>query len=377
MVDSSFFEESSAQSKIKSRIVAKYFWAWAKVIIPTVRSRGSRIAYVDLFAGPGRYNDGTPSTPVIVLQKAIKEPDLREMLVTFFNDRDASNAQSLRDTIAALPGIDKMRFNPKVENEEVGEKIVSAFQMIKLVPTLLFVDPWGYKGLSLTLINSVLKDWGCDCVIFFNYNRINPGLSNESVREHMNDLFGQDRVEIIRNKMEGLLPEEKENLIIEEFLQALKQFGARFVLPFTFKNEQGTRTRHHLIFASKNFKGYEIMKEIMAGESSQRDQGVATFAYAPASKKYPTLFELNRPMDDLEQLLLNDFAAQRLVMREIYLRHSVDKPYTKSNYKKVLAKLEGENRVTADPPATKRPRRKGEVTFADDVVVTFSPGAKE
>jgi hypothetical protein len=33
-----------------------------------------------------------------------------------------------------------------------------------------------------------------------------------------------------------------------------------------------------LIFVSKHFKGYEIMKIIMAKESSTEDQGVASFA---------------------------------------------------------------------------------------------------
>jgi three-Cys-motif partner protein len=58
MVDTSFFDESRDQSRIKSRILAKYFWAWARVIIPTAKAHDNRIAYIDLFAGPGRYNDG-------------------------------------------------------------------------------------------------------------------------------------------------------------------------------------------------------------------------------------------------------------------------------------------------------------------------------
>ncbi|MCD6495523.1 three-Cys-motif partner protein TcmP, partial [Candidatus Bipolaricaulota bacterium] len=58
-----FFDESEDQSKIKSAIVSKYFWAWAKVIIPTAKKYSNRIAYIDLFAGPGRYRDGTKSTP--------------------------------------------------------------------------------------------------------------------------------------------------------------------------------------------------------------------------------------------------------------------------------------------------------------------------
>jgi three-Cys-motif partner protein len=377
MVDTSFFDEAREQSRVKSRIVAKYFWAWAKVIIPVARTRGNRIAYMDLFAGPGRYSDGTPSTPVIVLQTAIKHAELREMLVTVFNDKIPGFTQSLQEEIDLIPGIGTLKHRPRIENEEVGEKIVENFRRTKLIPTLLFVDPWGYKRLSVALVTSVLKDWGCDCVFFFNYNRINPGLNNEAVREHMDDLFGEERADSIREKMSGLRPDEREDLIIEELSQALTKSGVKYVLPFAFRNENGTRTKHHLIFASKNFKGYEIMKEIMAKESSEMDQGVASFAYSLVPKQYQTLFEFSRPLSDLEEMLVLEFAGQRLTMYQIYERHSVGRPFIKTNYKKALARMEVAGKIKAEPPSAKRQKRKGEVTFADGVIVIFPSGVRK
>ncbi|MFZ1971284.1 MAG: three-Cys-motif partner protein TcmP [Candidatus Acidiferrales bacterium] len=377
MTDTSFFDESREQSRIKSRIVTKYFWAWAKIMISAARRREGRIAYMDLFAGPGRYSDGTLSTPVTVLQTAIKEADFREMLVTIFNDKNPTNVKSLREIIGAIPGIETLKYKPQIENEEVGQKIVDRLEGIRLIPTLLFVDPWGYKGLSLGLIKSVLQNWGCDFVFFFNYNRINPGLNNDAVREHMNDLFGAKRAEMIRERLAGLGPDEREGLIMEELSQALRELGATYVLPFTFKNEQGTRTKHHLVFGSKNVKGYEIMKEIMAGESSEQNQGVGSFVYSPASIKNPTLFELTRPLDDLENLLLAQFAGERLTMRAIYERHNVGRPYIKTHYKKALAKMEASGTIMAEPLAEKRRKVKGEVTFADDVTVAFPRGARK
>lgn len=77
-----FFDETGDQSVVKATIIAKYFWAWAKVIIPTAKKHGDKIAYLDLFAGPGRYKDGTASTPLLVLEQAIEDPDMRRMLVS-------------------------------------------------------------------------------------------------------------------------------------------------------------------------------------------------------------------------------------------------------------------------------------------------------
>ena len=377
MADNRFFEESREQSLIKATIVAKYFWAWAKVIIGAMRRypelSSDKIAYVDLFAGPGRYKDGSASTPVLVLEKALEDPDIRERLVTIFNDKDEENRRSLEAEIRRIPNLHLLKYQPQVFNEEVGDKIVQNLEQTKLVPTLCFVDPWGYKGLSLRLVNSVLKDWGCDCIFFFNYNRISMGLSNPLVVEHMNALFGQERADDLRARLEGMEPFEREMTIVNELTLALKELGGEYVLPFCFKNERGVRTSHHLIFVSKHVRGYEIMKEIMAEYSSKKDQGVPSFEYNPADERYPALFELTRPLDELTRMLLADFAGRTMRMKEVYEQHHVGRPYIKKNYKDALSRLEGEGKIVANPPANKRRKRGGKVTFADNARVTFPP----
>jgi hypothetical protein len=216
-----------------------------------------------------------------------------------------------------------------------------------------------------------LQNWGCDCVFFFNYHRVNMGLDNPIVREHMDALFGAERGEKLRMELVGLTRWDREQLIVERLSEALRDLGAAYVLPFTFKNDTGSRTSHHLIFATKDFKGYEIMKEIMAKESSEHHQGVASFEYSPASEQFPILAGLSRPLDELEASLLKQFAGTALKMYDVYRQHCVGTPYIKTNYKRALAHLEAENKIDVDPPASERPSRKGEVTFGDGVLVRF------
>ena len=374
MISSSFFDESREQSQVKSAIVAKYFMAWARVIIGSQnthrRRKEHKIAYVDLFAGPGRYSDGTTSTPLLVLDEAIRDEVLRQRLVTIFNDKDGSNTNSLSEAIDLLPDVDTLKHKPQIFTHEVGSDIVRLFEDMELVPTFFFVDPWGYKGLSLRLVNSVLKDWGCDCIFFFNYSRINMGLNNDAVTEHMNALFGETRADELRRRLSPLEPRERELTIVETLCQALRDMGPEYVLPFCFKDDHGSRTSHHLIFVSKHFKGYEIMKEIMAKESTNAEQGVANFEYNPIAARtagQQLLFELSRPLDDLGGMLLQEFAGQTLTMDQIYKQHNVNRPYIKKNYKGVLRKLEEQERITTTP------HRKG--TFGDQVEVTF-PGSE-
>ncbi len=377
MSNNQFFDEAKEQSLVKTTIVSKYFWAWAKVIIPTAKRLGGKIAYIDLFAGPGRYKDGTRSTPLLVLEQAIKDNEIRQMLITIFNDVDMDNTRSLETAIKTLPDIDSLKYKPQIYNQEVGEEIVKMFEQMQLVPTLFFVDPWGYKGLSLRLVNSVLKDWGCDCIFFFNYNRISMGLPNKVVDTHMNALFGEQRANDVRRRLSSLDAYERELTIVEELAEALKEMGGKYVLPFRFKNEKGNRTSHHLIFVSKHFRGYEIMKEIMAKESSSTIQDVPSFEYSPASSRQPLLFELSRPLDDLEEMLLAKFAKRRVIMEQMYKEHNVGTPYVKKNYKDVLRKLEARGKIIVDPPAAKRRKQKGEVTFGDDVSIIFPTRSKK
>ncbi|NJM59176.1 MAG: three-Cys-motif partner protein TcmP [Oscillatoriales cyanobacterium RU_3_3] len=382
MADSSFFDESKDNSLVKSEIVAKYFWSWAKIMINTLKKakendnkkspkKDSKIAYVDLFSGPGSYQDGSKSTPLLILERAIADIDMSEMLVTLFNDKDLNNTQSLQQAIEFIPDISRLSYQPIILNKEVGEEIFQALQpIINKVPTLFFIDPWGYKGLSLSLIRALIKGWGCDCIFFFNYNRINMGLNNPIVKEHMNSLFGKERADTLREELKPMQPEERESTIIEAICQALKDVGGSHVQDFCFKNASGSRTSHYLIFVSKNSRGHSIIKDIMAKKSSIFDRGVPSFEYNPAPAIQLSLFDI-KPPDELENMLLDEFAGQTLTMKEIYNQHHVGKRYISKNYKEALRKLEQQGKIIAEPPATGRKKNKGEITFGDKVRVTF------
>ncbi len=159
MVQTKFFDERSDQSEVKARIVQKYFYVWAKVIIPTAKQTTKKVAYIDLYAGPGRYKDGSASTPLMILERAIEDPDLRSMLVTLFNDADKNHTNSLQAEIDRLKGIESLKYKPQINCGEVDSDAEKYFNETRLIPSFSFVDPFGYKGLSLKIVNGVIKDW--------------------------------------------------------------------------------------------------------------------------------------------------------------------------------------------------------------------------
>src|SRR5262249_17929334 len=155
------------------------------------------------------------STPLLVLEHAISDPQLRQMLVALFNDVDKNHTQTLQTEIDQLPGIEKLKYKPQILCGPVDEDAETYFNKTRLVPSFTFVDPFGYKGFSLKIGNGVIKDWGCDCVFFFNYNRINAGFTNPAVQSHIDSLFGADRAAKLRLILPSKSPATREALILE------------------------------------------------------------------------------------------------------------------------------------------------------------------
>jgi three-Cys-motif partner protein len=364
--DGEFFAAATVGSKTKIAIVTKYFAAWAQVIIPTAKRHSKRIAYIDLFSGPGFYRDGTKSTPLVILEQAVAHPDMSQMLVSVFSDKEKATTDKLQEAIKQLPNIGRLKYAPEVRTMEVGAEVVKTFQSMKLVPTLLFLDPWGYKGLSLELINSVVKDWACECVFFFNYNRINMGISNPSLKTRMDEVLGAETAETLRQTVRMIESAERERAILKHLAEALTKTYGRFVLPFRFYSEDKRRVSHFLIFVTKHFLGYDIMKTVMANASSSFDQGVPSFEYNPHASETEVLPGAG-PLDNLEDVLSRDLAGQTLSMKSIYEAHSVGRPYVSKNYKDVLKKLEAAGKIRATPPASERKPN----SFADGVKVEF------
>lgn len=372
MATTDFFMDQKEQSRAKACIVAKYFDGWSNVLGPIVRNRGELIQYIDLFSGPGCYEDGAESTPLLVLRKAIAKPKIHDLLVTIFNDADPAKAAALQKAIDALPNIRSLKHRPKVCNTPVDEQVAALFERKNMAPTLTFMDPFGYKGLSMKLIQGTLKGWGCDCIFFFNFNRVNAAIHKKDVEEHILHLFDTEDANQLRQMLDGIQPHEREERVIEELSAAIKRKYGKHVLHFGFLNDKANRTSHHLVFATKHPKGCSIMKNIMAKESSWTEGGVPSFVCSPKPRERTLFDEIYDPLDELEEMLLEAFSGQQLTVSDIYEQHGLNQSfmaphYMAPHYKDALIRLEVGGRVVATPPASER--RKG--TMADHVVICF------
>lgn len=361
------FEEQKEQSAIKTEIVTKYFNAWAKIL----SVRFPKIAYIDLFAGPGVYEDGTKSTPVIITENVLNNPSFISKTQLYFNEMNTEHYNKLKNTITGLEGIDKLTHQPVFHNNEIDYDTPKSFMKTK-IPAFCFLDPAGYKGLSLDLIYSFGKDSGTDVIFFFNYNDINRGITNPKVTSEMIHLFGSLRYKSLLSKIENQHGQNRESIVVNEMAEAVKDIGINYVLPFRFKFAGRDRTSHYLIFASKSLTGFSIMKDIMYKIGEKDYHGIGQFEFIPSCDKNNyeqlTIVDLfNTPFNDFKKTLCLKYKGSHIKVKDLINNDSPNTKFVKAQYKEALKQLETEGKIYCVPPKEKRKKN----TLADDVCIIF------
>ena len=175
--DKDFFKHQTDSSRIKASIVSEYFPQYCKII--RTKHEPEKFRYIDLFAGPGIYDDGNVSTPIMLARNIAKEPSLKDKVQFVFNDlylRDElqSNFESEFPNGTFQQGVAFL-------NREVGEdeSIYRALERSTMrpdsrgklwneSPALLFFDPFGYRGMRTEPLARFMKNWGNEIFLFIN-----------------------------------------------------------------------------------------------------------------------------------------------------------------------------------------------------------------
>ncbi len=374
MSKNEFFKSRMEQSYVKSHIVKEYFHVWAKILgSPSLGQ--SKLRYIDLFCGPGRYEeDDSASTPLLVLDNIIRDPKLCGRVDVHFNDENTDFITQLKNEIETSTSYKDILSCISFSNFSV-ENIAApqATGRYGYPPTLLFMDPWGYKGVNTALFK-YLNYFGSEVIVFFNYNRVNMALSNPVMEKNMQKLFEEKRLLKLKADLGGKKPKDREIAILAAFEDVIRSKCNDPVLtmPYRFVDKDGSKTLHYLIHITTHPLGYGRMKEIMYRYANLQEDGIGTFDFHKANEKPQQMYlAFSNPLDELVGMLSTEFKGKKIKMKEIYYKHNVGKSYVEKNYKDALLKMERNGTIKVEPPIFKRRKHKGHPTMGDECIITF------
>ncbi|RAI89888.1 three-Cys-motif partner protein TcmP [Algoriphagus yeomjeoni] len=345
---SNFFKEKREASEIKSEILNEYFKAWAAIILKGQKFRTvQKILYLDLFSGPGLYKDGTPSTPIKILNSIYSSKgtfvDYNEHVQTIFNDKDKKLVSDLSSNILNLAYYNDLKYKPIVYNDSANIDIIKdAFK--ENLPSLTFIDPLGY-GFTQEMLMHTIKSWGSDLFMLFNFNRIRAALVNSRVEQNMVEIFGEYLGEIREFYRKELSPQKREVFIINTFQKIFEDKGY-MTLYFRINFPDRDQTSHYLFFISKVKLAITRAKEIMSKYSDFQEDGIPYFG---ANLNIQPVLDAEMNIHSINKLAKSLYSQKNdyngLSLEDIYLAHNHKTNYIKPNYKDALINLHDASEV--------------------------------
>jgi three-Cys-motif partner protein len=222
-----------------------------------------RVVVVDAFAGPGRYLGGEDGSPLILLkaflEHASRERMRAEVVYVFIEERqDRADYLSAEVAKLARPANVTVQIH-RGKYQELFGPILSRLQQPgrRPVPTLAFVDPFGYSDAPMDLTGQFLQFHHCEVLIYMPLTAVAQHLSRAGQEVALNSLFGTDRwTEAI-----ALRGNERLMFLHDLFRDQLRASGSTYVRSFEIR--YGGANGYHLFFGTRNLLGLERMKEAM------------------------------------------------------------------------------------------------------------------
>jgi three-Cys-motif partner protein len=73
----------------------------------------------------------------------------------YFNDKDHKAILNLKKEIERIHGIENLKYSPEFSNYDIDKDVDKLLQNIPTIPSFIFIDTFGYKGIRKSLIKKV------------------------------------------------------------------------------------------------------------------------------------------------------------------------------------------------------------------------------
>lgn len=143
-----FFETRNPQAVLKHGILTRYAYYFAG---RAGQATGERVAFIDGFAGEGRYEDGSDGSPLLLAAQAERAGLIKRDIKLAFVEPDADRRSRLKAALTEAGVVPDVVLNRPFES--VAEGLLDRYSDRAI---LIFVDPFGL-GITLEMLERILQ----------------------------------------------------------------------------------------------------------------------------------------------------------------------------------------------------------------------------
>lgn len=230
------------------------------------------VVYADLFAGSGKYDDGNPGSPLIVAEMSAKRQatGTSPRVLCFNVEANSGRYAALVANTSHIPAelITNLRGSWTKHLPDLLARIAGR-------PALIFLDPFGFRGIELSKMTSILAGIGADAwelIIMFNVRGLQRMAAAAAAEEAKgkshryyvlpNEVFGTDEWQkLLVNK---LLPDEQFEAVAALYQRRLIETGAaqfRVVMSIGIPEAVDGKRAYYLMFVTRSEKAMTMISD--------------------------------------------------------------------------------------------------------------------
>ena len=341
--------KKETKNTIKPHTEAKleFYTKYLERYLPILSKAGSihKINIYDPLCGQGIYEGGKKGSAIRTFEiinkiYGMKNNNGTEIALTL-NDLNENYVERIERYLAGK----NYEFEIGVNNENATTFIKKISKCINVQSTgtrnLIFIDPYGYKLITKSLIENLLKNKRTEVIIFLPIEQMYRFQSRTQDAEipsgfrplkNFIDEFGIDIANIHNSK--NFILAIKKSLSFDD-----KYFSASYHI----RNQQGGH--YGLFFITSSIKGLEKIIEVKWQQDEQQGEGFD-------GQKQVDIFLETQKIDEFEKILIG-YLNQNRDNREIY-QFTLQNGFLPKHTKRVLKKLQDSSKLEIFPDDIRR-----------------------
>jgi len=251
----------------KHRLYQRYLDAWWPILLQPGRGEPrKRVTYLDAFAGPGRYEDGEPGSPVFAIRGLLSHSAAdrmnlsRERVRLLFMEKRIDRFSFLENELEQQFGpLGVLPVWPQTKKGEAGRD-AERFLTDSAAwgsPILAIFDSWGNVNVPFSLIKRIAANPSSEVIVTFGPNWFNRREKLEP--DQLDHVFGGRDYWTPADA--EVRPDERWRKWLSTYKDALRRAGFRYQLQFQIVPGSGFPL--HLVFGTNHTEGVRVMKDAM------------------------------------------------------------------------------------------------------------------
>lgn len=344
-METGFFKGKRPWSKIKDQILSQYMPPY----LAKVAKLGKPIILIDAFAGPGKFEDGSVGSPLIICQAA--EQCVPNSYQAIFVNREEEHNTQLSDVLSSFIGQKKV----VPIHGSADALLANVRDVIRDHTAFLYLDPFGLKGCEFSVIEPFLRRdraYSTEIVVNLSIPTIHRLACRKAVAAGRAD---EPRIRAFNDRLTRVLggdywkdilwddaktPEAKAEEVMAVYRKKMLELGggAAFSGSCPVRERDGSAIKYYVTFYSRHRDAMLLMNNAMCIAYHQRMHEAATDGTLFANTGWKDM----RDIRELENIILE--AARRPPHRSrldlwLDILQMAFMRFTDSEYKEAVSSL--------------------------------------